>query len=472
LLTLLLVVLSCFCFYLGRRKIYGPITFPIVGNISQFKNSTKIQTNYQLAQRYGEIFRVKMGPLEIYKINDGLLAKRLFLDFADNGKGRYHFPIFLALEMDGRGTVHNDMNDRWKAANTFIHQMVGIKHIEKCYKASQEILSSEFIELDKIASSSSSSQSKDWLPTTYCTLVFTRIIVKAVYGGVLLEKSLEDEVVKVILSINWYVQNLQPHEIFQFVNYSNEFRTNLNNQIKINQSVFDKVVALHKNNLDPNNPRDILDEILIHQVEEKWDNLDAKAIITNILGGGILNAAQTAAWFIAYMGKYPEIQNKIREELDKVVGKERLPQLNDNPKLIYFNATLNEVMRSRPLASETLFHTVNEDFECDGYFFKKNSQLVVNIYNVHHNPKYWKDPDNFNPERFINWDETSPHFIPFSIGPRSCAGFRVAKATLFYFLTSILQRYQIAAPEKFEIPPWNFAALLLPQDFKVFLKSL
>jgi len=296
--------------------------------------------------------------------------------------------------------------------------------------------------------------------------------VKYMFGGVPFDKSLEDDAIKVVDGYIWLSENLQPREIFQFVPYSREFRSILDTQIDKAHTVLEKMIALHKNNIDPNNARDILDELLIHQIDEKWDFIDIKALIANIgENGATFNLGQTSAWFIAYVAKYPEIQKKIHEELDRVVGKTRLPNINDRNELKYFEATVNEVLRSRPIICETLFHKVNEDFECDGYFFKRNTSIILSIYNIHHNPKYWKDPDSFNPERFLNWDETSPHFIPFSTGPRACAGFRVAKAALFYFLTFLFSRYEIVAPEKFEIPAWNFNGFLPPQDFKVFLKS-
>jgi len=211
---------------------------------------------------------------------------------------------------------------------------------------------------------------------------------------------------------------------------------------------------------------DILDLV----VEKESDKLETKALVCNIISAAITNISNTCSWFIAYITKYPEVQKKIHEEFDKVVGKERLPQFSDYEQLKYFNATLNEVMRIRPVANELFFHTVTEDFECDGYFFARNTQFNLNIYNINHNPKYWKDADTFNPDRFLNWDMNNPNFIPFSSGPRSCPGYKLAKVTMFYLLSFLLQRYEIVAPEKFEIPAWNFTGFCCAPDYKVILK--
>jgi len=195
-----------------------------------------------------------------------------------------------------------------------------------------------------------------------------------------------------------------------------------------------------------------------------------KAIPINILTAALTTSSQTATWFMAYIAKYPEVQKKIHEELDRVVGRDRTPHLRDSAELKYFYATLNEVQRIRPVAAGMFLHTVTEDIECEGYFFERDTQIILNIYNIQHNPKYWKDPDTFNPDRFINLEENYPHFMPFSIGPRNCAGYKIAKAAIFIYLTFILQRFEIIAPEKFEIPHWNYFVFCEAPNFKLFLK--
>jgi len=388
LLALTILVLCCFYFSRKYKRIPGPCPFPILGNISQTNKQTKIQTNFQLFQQYGEIFKVKLGALIIYYINDGQLATKLFNDYADKIKGRVHFPIFELLQVNNRGAIHIDMNDTWKAANTFIHNISNQK-IEDIVRASEEINKNSFLNLDQL---------KEWNPTNYSENTIKKIFIKFIYGRVNIDQNLENDICKVIDDFEYFVQNIQPHELFPSISYPRDYQQKITDYLALSSTIYDKLLALHKENLATKETNDILDLV----VEKESDKLETKALVCNIISAAITNISNTCSWFIAYITKYPEVQKKIHEEFDKVVGKERLPQFSDYEQLKYFNATLNEVMRIRPVANELFFHTVTEDFECDGYFFARNTQFNLNIYNINHNPKYWKDADTFNPDRFLN----------------------------------------------------------------------
>jgi len=181
LLALTILVLCCFYFSRKYKRIPGPCPFPILGNISQTNKQTKIQTNFQLFQQYGEIFKVKLGALIIYYVNDGQLATKLFNDYADKIKGRVHFPIFELLQVNNRGAIHIDMNDTWKAANTFIHNISNQK-IEDIVRASEEINKNSFLNLDQL---------KEWNPTNYSENTIKKYLLNLFMEGLILIKTLK-----------------------------------------------------------------------------------------------------------------------------------------------------------------------------------------------------------------------------------------------------------------------------------------
>jgi len=371
----------------------------------------------------------------------------------------------MTLELTERGAVHSNMTDKWNTSRSYIVNMASEKQFEKILFATEEVNRTGLQELDLLAS-----QSKEWIPSPHARSIFKRAFIKFIFGGVTLEEKLLGEIIQVIDGFEYFQNNLQAHEFFPIVPYKRPYTERLTQLVALTKLVYAKLTTLHKENLDLNNPRDFFDVLVAHQEEEKFDDLDVKAIPINCFTGGLTSSSQTATWFIAYIAKYPKVQKQLHEELDKVVGRDRTPHLRDSAELKYFNATLNEVQRIRPVAAGKFLHTVTEDIECDGYFFERDTQIILNIYNIQHNSKYWNDPDTFNPDRFLNLDENNPHFLPFSIGPRKCAGYRIAKATIFIYLTFILQRFEIVAPEKFDIPHWNYLVFCEAPDFKVYLK--
>lgn len=79
---------------------------------------------------------------------------------------------------------------------------------------------------------------------------------------------------------------------------------------------------------------------------------------------------------------FPEVQQKAQEEIDRVVGTGRLPEVADRPNLPYLNAMVKEVLRWHPVAPMCLPHMTTEDDICEGYFIPKGSYIMPNVWLV------------------------------------------------------------------------------------------
>ncbi|KAF5351069.1 hypothetical protein D9756_008152 [Leucocoprinus leucothites] len=113
-----------------------------------------------------------------------------------------------------------------------------------------------------------------------------------------------------------------------------------------------------------------------------------------------------SAFIIPGFASHPEIQERAHEELDRVVGADRLPTVDDEENLPYIRSIIKEVERLRnPLTLGTP-HFSTEDFVYHGHLIPKNAVVVVNTYTIHHNPERYLDPEAFIPERYLN-DKTS-----------------------------------------------------------------
>lgn len=88
-----------------------------------------------------------------------------------------------------------------------------------------------------------------------------------------------------------------------------------------------------------------------------------------------------ACFFLA-MTVYPEVQRKAQEEIDRVVGRDRLPTMADRQNLPYVEAVVREVLRWQPVAPMGLPHTSTADDVCEGYFIPKGSMLLANVWYV------------------------------------------------------------------------------------------
>lgn len=155
----------------------------------------------------------------------------------------------------------------------------------------------------------------------------------------------------------------------------------------------------------------------------------------------------TLSWTLYFLALYPEIQEKVRREIEEAL-KDNDPEWDTFDSMEYLAAVINESMRLRPPAALFVRILAQED-DILGYKVPAGSMAVLSPYILHRNPKYWKDPETFNPNRFLAPDkDDNPHhryaFIPFAAGPRMCIGYRFALMEIKVVLSILLQHFSFS----------------------------
>ncbi|MGZ5471235.1 MAG: cytochrome P450 [Nitrososphaeraceae archaeon] len=150
-------------------------------------------------------------------------------------------------------------------------------------------------------------------------------------------------------------------------------------------------------------------------------------------------------WTLAYLATNPEIQDKLQKELDAVLEGGRLPTGDDLPKLEYTEKIFKETLRIRP-SVWALSRLTNEEYKIGEYVIPSNSVIFMSQYAMHNSPKYYIDPDIFNPERWTKeFLFKLPRFayFPFGGGIRSCIGETFAVQEGILALATIFQKWRI-----------------------------
>ncbi|KAF9043066.1 cytochrome P450 [Panaeolus papilionaceus] len=178
----------------------------------------------------------------------------------------------------------------------------------------------------------------------------------------------------------------------------------------------------------------------------------------------------------------PEVQIKAQEELDRVVGHDRLPDFNDRPNLPYTTAILKEVLRWNPVAPLGLPHMATNDDEFRGYFIPGGTIIVGNSWGILHDPAAYPEPEKFKPERFLGQPEGQA-FSPtdrlssaFGYGRRTCPGKYVAEAQVWISIACMLSVFDIRkALDEFGrpvevVPEFSSGMICHPLPFKFSMK--
>ncbi|MED6217192.1 hypothetical protein PIB30_015310 [Stylosanthes scabra] len=151
---------------------------------------------------------------------------------------------------------------------------------------------------------------------------------------------------------------------------------------------------------------------------------EIKSQIMEITVGAIDNPYNNVEWILSEMLNQPKILQKAIEELDNVVGKERLVQESDIPKLNYVKACIREGFRLHPIADFNVPHVSMEDTIVANYFIPKGSHILIRRQGIGQNPRVWEEPLKFKPERHLKKDvslaEPNLELFTFGTGRRYC----------------------------------------------------
>ncbi len=148
--------------------------------------------------------------------------------------------------------------------------------------------------------------------------------------------------------------------------------------------------------------------------------------VQEILEGSTDTSITTIEWALAELLKHPKFMKKAQDELDDVIGQDRVVDESDIPQLKYLQAIVKETFRLHPPAPLMVPHQNMEACEIGGYHILPKTQIFVNLWAIHRHSSTYENPLEFNPDRFLqtNVDLKGKHFelLPFGSGRRICPG--------------------------------------------------
>ncbi|KAF8259817.1 cytochrome P450 [Lactarius quietus] len=182
------------------------------------------------------------------------------------------------------------------------------------------------------------------------------------------------------------------------------------------------------------------------------DDRDYQEELIKALGGTMYTAgADTTVsilqTFLLAMLMNPTAQNQAQEEIDRIIGSDRLPTFEDEPNLPFVSALSKEVFRWQQAAPFAIPHRLTADDVYNGYFLPKNSIVLGNSWAILHDDRLFPDPFTFKPERFVgpNVDPRIPASVDyaFGFGRRVCPGRWMAQSFVFIVVASVLSTFRI-----------------------------
>lgn len=429
----------------------GPRGLPIVKNLFDWPKSKEWETLAQWAQQYGDMVHVNIAGKHIVAVNSVDLAIDLL-----QVKGAIYSDrpsLYVAGELIGFNKITALMNHdkKLKESRRMFVQEIGTKQASARFEAMMQTHIQRFI--DGLLADPK-------FDTPFFVRLFTLtsgMILEATYGYDIHDHqdkllSLGLQTVKditissrpgaYIIDIfpwidrvipNWFPFTGYRKEIIEARKRFEEFRDTpfsyVENHISTNEVVQRSFVA-----------RQLQSQAL---TAEQQDNLRNTAATS--FGAGSDTTVGAMNHFFFFMTKYPMVQAKAKEEIDRVVGNSRLPSLSDQADMPYVNALIKEILRCGPIAPMGMAHQLCVDDVHNGMLIPKGSVIIPNIWMMSRDERYYKNPLAFDPTRFLgDKPEMDPSTFLFGFGRRICTGRVFANQSLFLAVTALLAALRIS----------------------------
>uniref|UniRef100_U5EIY8 Putative cytochrome n=1 Tax=Corethrella appendiculata TaxID=1370023 RepID=U5EIY8_9DIPT len=194
-----------------------------------------------------------------------------------------------------------------------------------------------------------------------------------------------------------------------------------------------------------NRPQSLIEQLL--KLDPKiFDEKTIREELITMQFAGTDTTSTTISNLIVLLAMHPEIQEKMVDELRQLyTSKDQPVEYEDLVHLEYMEMVIKESMRIWPIAALYARASRNEVDLGDGNILPNNAEIAISVHSVHHNPEYWANPNVFDPNHFLPEIEAKRHpyaFLPFSLGPRNCIGYRYAWFAMKVIVANLLRSYK------------------------------
>lgn len=255
----------------------------------------------------------------------------------------------------------------------------------------------------------------------------------------------------------------------------------------IRKFILDRIIATRECNISTDLPeRDFTDALMQSLAKKEGLTRDTLIYMLEDFIGGHSAVGNLVMLALAHIVKNPSACLQIQAEICNVLDQNhRLITQMDAERMPYTMSTIYEVLRF--CSSPIVPHVATEDVPIAGYGVTKGTVVFINNYELNTSPKYWEQPQKFDPERFLiplnslkvntlnkvgqhfEMRKNIPHFMPFSIGKRTCVGQNLVKGFGFTLLANIMQTYDISCDDLTKIQTYPACVALPPDTFSLIL---
>ncbi|CAL0308349.1 unnamed protein product [Lupinus luteus] len=471
----------------GREPPMVSGSWPLLGHLPMLSGSKATHHILgDLADRYGHVFTIKLGSAVVLVVNNWESAKECFT--INDLNVSYRPSILMTEHMTYNQCMLSfspygaywrkirKMSNSGILSKNKVDLLSDIRGLE--VKSSiQELFN--FWSRKKDESNFMLVEMKQWFRELALNVIFHIAAGKKDFGGDATNNDKEAQ--KYIKTIRKFLRLIGTYTVadaipllrwFDFGGYEKDMKKTFK---ELDYLIGGWLEEHRKKALDHDEKRnkDFIDVMLTMIDGSTIEGIDSDTAIKATTMALILGATDSSiaihTWTICLLLNNPHTLEKVKEEIDINVGKERCVNESDINNLVYLQAVVNETLRLYPPVP-LITREFAEDCNIGGYYVKKGTRLFTNAWKIQTDPIMWPDPLEFKPERFLTThkdvDFRGHHFefIPFGCGRRICPGITFGIRTTYLTLATFLQSFDISKPSS---KPIDMSSIVEVTNIKV-----
>uniref|UniRef100_A0A8C8SJL2 Cytochrome P450 2G1 n=1 Tax=Pelusios castaneus TaxID=367368 RepID=A0A8C8SJL2_9SAUR len=449
-ITMFLVIcLSCLVLVSVWKKMHkggklppGPTPLPFLGNLL---DPHPCDSCGPFLDKYGPVFTVHLGPRRVVVLCGHEAVKEALVDQAEEFSGRGELAS-IDRNFNGFGVAMAN-GERWRqlrrfSLTTLRNFGMGKRSIEERIQEEARYLLEEFRK----------TRGLPFDPIFFLSRTVSNVISSVVFGS---RFDYEDKTFLSLLRMinESFIEMSTPWaQLYDMYSCIMQYLPGRHNRIyyliEDLKAFIAERVKVNQESLDPNAPRDFIDCFLIQMEKEKKNpnsefNMKNLVLTTlNLFFAGTETVSSTLRYGFLFLMKYPEVEEKVHQEINHVISCHRRPASEDRMKMPYTDAVIHDIQRMTDIVPLGVPHTLLFILAQ----FPQGTDVLPLLGSVLRDSKYFSNPEDFNPGHFLDENgrfKKNDAFVPFSSGKRVCLGEAMARMELFLYFTAILQSFSL-----------------------------
>ncbi|XP_010425327.1 PREDICTED: cytochrome P450 71B4-like [Camelina sativa] len=430
----------------------GPRKLPIIGNLHQLQGLVH-RCLHDLSKKHGPVMHFRLGFVPMVVISSSEAAEEALKTHDLECCTR---PITVASKVfsrNGKDIGFGVYGDEWRELRKLsVREFFSVKKVQSFRYVREE---ESDLMVKKLRESALKHSPVDLSKTLF--FLAASIIFRTAFGQSFLEnKHIDKETIKELMFEAHKNMSFTLSDIFPiaglgwFIELVSGQHKRLHNVFTEVDTFLNHITDDHRLQISTQDRADIIDSLLDmvhkqeHDVSFKLTIDHLKGIIQNIYLAGVDTSAVTMIWAMAELVRNPRVMKKAQDEIQTCIGfkqEERIVE-EDLCKLQYLKLVVKETLRLHPPAPLLLPRETMSHIKIQGYDIPPKTLLLVNAWSIGGDPKNWQNPEEFNPERFmdcsVDYKGQSFEMLPFGSGRRICPGIASGIATVELGLLNLL----------------------------------